>query len=265
MRRVVFNQKGGVGKSTIAVNLAAIAAARGKRTLLLDLDAQGNASRYLLGAEWQNVESSGADFFKEMLSFTFEPKGLPGCTHTTPFENLSILPSSPELGELQVRLESRYKTVKLAKALDGLKDQYDEIIIDTPPALNFYSMSALIAADTCLIPFDCDDFSREALYKLMYDIGEIRDDHNDKLRVGGIVVNQFQPRAKLPRQLVQELIDEGLPLLEPYLSSSVIIRESHQRGLPMIHLDKRHKLSGEFEALYETLSQDAGTTNQLTA
>jgi chromosome partitioning protein len=254
MRRVVFNQKGGVGKSTIACNIASIAAARGKRTLLLDLDPQGNASRYLLGAAWQAVESSGADFFKEMLDFTFSPKGLPGCVHATPFENLSILPSSAQLAELQVRLQSRYKTAKLAKALDAIEDEYDEVIIDTPPALNFYSMSALIAAESCLIPFDCDDFSREALYKLMFDIGEIRDDHNEKLHVGGIVVNQFQPRARLPRQLVAELIDEGLPLLEPYLSSSVVIRESHQRGLPMIHLDRRHKLSAEFEALYDALT-----------
>ncbi len=260
MRRVVFNQKGGVGKSTIACNLAAIAAARGRRTLLLDLDAQGNASRYLLGAGWGEMEGSAADFFGEMLSFTFAPKGLAGCIHPTAFDKLDILPSHPSLGELQVRLESRYKTVKLAKALDELGDRYDEVFIDTPPALSFYSMSALIAADNCLIPFDCDDFSRAALYQLLHDIAEVREDHNPELRVGGIIVNQYQGRARLPRQLVAELREEGLPLIEPYLSSSVAIRESHQRGLPMIHLDRRHKLSAEFEALYDALQSTPAQT-----
>lgn len=253
MRRVVFNQKGGVGKSTIACNLAAISAARGKRTLLLDLDPQGNSSRYLLGREWRAVESSAADFFNEMLSFTFSPKGLPGCTHETPFENLYLLPSHPDLNDLQVRLESRYKIVKLSKALDELDHEYDEVIIDTPPALNFFAMSALIAADSCLIPFDCDDFSRESLYNLLHNIGEIREDHNRRLQVGGIVVNQYQPRAKLPQKVVAELIEEGLPVLSPYISSSVKIRESHERGLPMIHLDRKHKLAQEFEALFDSL------------
>jgi chromosome partitioning protein len=253
MRTVVFNQKGGVGKSTIACNLAAIAAARGQRTLLLDLDAQGNASRYLIGREWREQEDSAADFFNEMLSFTFSPKGLAGCLCETPFENLHLLPSHPDLADLQVRLESRYKIQKLRKALEELGDEYDEIFIDTPPALSFYAMSALIAADRCLIPFDCDDFSRESLYTLLHNVNEIREDHNDELRVGGIVVNQFQPRARLPQQLVAELIAEGLPVLQPYLSSSVKIRESHERGLPMIHLDRKHKLAREYEALYDAL------------
>ena len=76
--------------------------------------------------------------------------------------------------------------------------------------------------------FDCDDFSRRALYTLLDNVQEIQNDHNKNLAVSGIVVNQFQPRANLPQQLVQELIDEGLPVLQPYLSSSVKIRESHQ-------------------------------------
>jgi len=85
LRTVVFNQKVGVGKSTIACNIVSIAPARGKRALLLDLDPQGNASRNLLHAAWQEVESSGADFFKVMLDFTFSPKGLTACIHATPF------------------------------------------------------------------------------------------------------------------------------------------------------------------------------------
>jgi chromosome partitioning protein len=84
-------------------------------------------------------------------------------------------------------------------------------------------------------------------------VQEIQADHNKALKVTGIVVNQFQPRANLPQQLVQELIDEGLPVLQPYLSASVKIKESHQRALPMVHLDARHKLTQEYLALHAAL------------
>ena len=83
---------------------------------------------------------------------------------------------------------------------------------------------------------------------------EIQADHNQNLAVSGIVVNQFQPRANLPQQLVQELIDEGLPVLQPYLSSSVKIKESHQLSKPMIHMEPRHKLTQEMVALHEALN-----------
>jgi cellulose biosynthesis protein BcsQ len=125
------------------------------------------------------------------------------------------------LDELHGKLESRYKIYKLRDALDALATSYDQIYIDTPPALNFYTRSALIAAQGCLIPFDCDDFSRRALYTLLESVQEIQADHNKALKVEGIVVNQFQPRANLPQRMVQELIDEGLPVLQPYLRSSV--------------------------------------------
>ena len=124
--------------------------------------------------------------------------------------------------------------------------------------MNFYTRSALIAAQGCLIPFDCDDFSRRALYSLMGSVQEIQADHNPDLVVTGIVVNQFQPRANLPQRLVQELIDEGLPVLQPYLSASVKIKESHEQALPMIHLDARHKLSLEYLALHAALQPVVG-------
>ena len=253
MKRVIFNQKGGVGKSTIAVNLAAIAAYQGKKTLLLDMDSQCNSSRYLLGNTAKSVTPTMANFFEEMLGYSFFPKAPNTYVHATPFDNLSVMASHADLGELQAKLESRHKIYKLRDAVNELAKEYDEIIIDTPPAYGFFSQVALIAADTCLIPFDCDDFSREALYTLMNNISEIRADHNANLQIEGIVVNQFQPRANLPQRLVDELIAEGLPVLHSKLSSSIIIRESHSQCLPMIYLDKNHKLSHEFLALYDEL------------
>ena len=254
MKRVVFNQKGGVGKSTIAVNLAAIAASRGKRTLLIDLDAQGNSSRYLLGDGAVSITPTVADFFEQSLAFRLSSMAIDEFVHPTPFENLMVMPASGALADLHSKLESRSKILKLRKALEELEG-FDEMVIDTPPALNFYPRSALIAADACLIPFDCDDFSRQALYGLLESVEEIREDHNENLRVEGIVVNQFQARASQPQRIVQELIDEKLPVLPTMLSSSVKVRESHDASRPLIAMAPSHKLSEEFIALYDELER----------
>jgi chromosome partitioning protein len=254
MRRVVFNQKGGVGKSTITCNLAAMAANAGQRTLVIDLDPQGNSTRYLLGEGADETLAGAAEFFETTLKFSVRNPKTSDFIVETPWENLHLMPSSAKLDELHSKLESRYKIYKLRDALAELEADYDEVWIDTPPALNFYTRSALIAAEGCLIPFDCDDFSRRALYGLMESVQEIQADHNPGLAVEGIVVNQFQARASLPQRTVQELIDEGLPVLQPYLSSSVKMKESHELARPMIHLDPRHKLTLEFQALYDGLA-----------
>ena len=254
MYRVVFNQKGGVGKSTITTNLAAIGAYRGFRTLVIDLDAQANSTHYLLGNHAEIPSNAGvAGFFEQTLNFTLKEQGIEAYVMNTPFEGLDVMPASPMLHELHSKLESRYKIYKLRKALEALGDTYDRIWIDTPPSLNFYSRSALIAAQGCLIPFDCDDFSRRALYGLIQEIDDLRGDHNPELQIQGIVVNQFQPRARLPAELVQALQDEGLPVLQPYLSSSVKVRESHQLSRPLVHLDARHKLTTEYTELFLSL------------
>ncbi len=252
MRRVIFNQKGGVGKSTITCNLAAITAVSGKKTLVIDLDIQGNSTQYLLGSKVTDADKTIAHFFKDNLGlglFGGGKEGLESAIHETPFPNLYIIPSHPELEALQSRLESRYKIFKLKEALEKLEG-FEQIYIDTPPVLNFYSQSALIAAEKCLIPFDCDTFAREALYTLMRAIAEVKTDHNEKLEIEGIIVNQYQKQANLPRQLVEELIAEGLPVLEAKISTSVKVRESHSDSQPLIHYAPSHKLTEEYIALH---------------
>ena len=251
--RVVFNQKGGVGKSTIACNLAALSAQRGTPTLLIDLDPQSNSTQYLLGDAAAQVRPSGADFFRRMLDITAPDVEFADCIVPTPFENLAVVAARPELEDFQGKLESRYKIYKLRDAIRKL-DGYGQIYIDTPPALGYYTRSALIAAQGCLIPWDCDTFSRQALYLLMANVDEIRADHNPDLVVEGILANQFQPRANLPRRMLEELRAEGLPVLTATLSSSIRIRESHDAARPLAFFDPRHKVALEFAAVLDELA-----------
>lgn len=253
MRRVVFNQKGGVGKSSIASNLAAISAERGLKTLLIDLDPQCNSTQYLLGRDFQTGESDIGIFYAQALSFRHRnSQNLEEFITPSRYENLHVIAANPELGEIMSQLEAKHKIFKLRDALAGITN-YDAIYIDTPPAFNFYTLSALIAADSCLIPFDCDEFSRQALYNLIENVEETRADHNENLEVEGIVVNQFQPRASLPTRMVDELKEEGLPILDRFISQSIKMRESHDMGVPLIYMAPKHKLTQEFIELFELL------------
>lgn len=264
MRRVIFNQKGGVGKTSIACNLAAISASRGYRTLIVDLDVQGNSSYYLGNEQPLNLQyaedredaSDGtiADLFKQTMKlFKFDGKTTTGFIHETPFEDLFLLPSSPALNLMERELESRYKIYKLRDALAALEDDFDRVYIDTPPCFNFYSRSAMIAADSVLIPFDCDSFSRQSLYSLRNNILEIREDHNPDLEIEGIIVNQFNSQAKLPKEMLDEMKREGLPILETTLPSSVKMKESHKRQLPLIYFAGAHKLTQSYLDLFDEI------------
>jgi cellulose biosynthesis protein BcsQ len=151
MRRVVFNQKGGVGKSTIVCNLAAICASEGRRTLVIDLDAQANSTQYLLGAGAADVKPNAADFFETALTFNFRPIDVTSFIRPTPFENLDIMPAHPDLDTLHSKLESRYKIYKLRDALNEL-DMYDAIYIDTPPRAEFLHALGADRSGTLLDP-----------------------------------------------------------------------------------------------------------------
>lgn len=274
--RVVFNQKGGVGKSSITVNLAAISAHQGFKTLVIDLDPQANSSQYLLGddATYSThkpaLEPNIQNYFEEVLGNTqskglignalgsilkSRAKGLEAYVHQSPFPNLDVIPASPDLGSLAHALESKHKIYKLRDTLASLAGRYERVFIDTPPAFNFFTLSALIAADRVLIPFDCDVFSKRALHSLIENVLETQEDHNAELEIEGIVVNQFQAQAKLPREVVEQLKEEQLPVFNSMLPPSVIMKESHHKNLPLIHFATDHKLTQAYQSLFNEIEQ----------
>jgi chromosome partitioning protein len=259
------------------VNLAAISAHQGLKTLVIDLDPQANSSQYLLGddatysVDKPALEPNIENYFEEVLGsaqskagllgnaigslLKNRAKGLESYVHQTPFKQLDVIPASPSLGALAYALEAKHKIYKLRDALKLLEGKYDRVYIDTPPAFNFFTLSALIAADRVLIPFDCDVFSKRALQSLIENVIETQDDHNDQLEIEGIVVNQYQAQAKLPREVVQQLKDEGLPVLENMLPPSVLMKESHHQNQPLIHLAKDHKLTQAYLSLFNEIEQ----------
>jgi chromosome partitioning protein len=262
-KRVVFNQKGGVGKTTITCNLAAAMAKAGRKTLVIDLDSQANASQYLLGPELKQKQESIADFFESTLSFKIFKNSLKDCVYPTPYKNLWIIPADRALTELQPKLESRYKIFKLREAVDELvaSDNFDQVFFDTPPALNFYTMSALMASDKVLVPFDCDAFSAEALEQVREVVDDVRADHQPDLSIEGVVINHFQPQARLPIQAIKEVAGRGFRILKPYLSTSIAVRESHAVHTPMIFQKPGHKLSREYSELAAGLDDGRDDTD----
>lgn len=253
-----FNQKGGVGKTSVCINLAAAFASAGMNTLIVDLDAQANATQYLRDKALPPAQKTVSDFFESSLGVGLFSSGLREMVLTTNVRNLSLVPADGRLIELQTKLEARYKIFKLRDALHDLKDRMklDVVLLDCPPALNFYSMSALMASQKVYIPFDCDAFAVNGLKDVLNVVEEIREDHNAALTIGGVIANHYIASAKQPLQAIKNVESMGLKVMTPYLSSSVVMRESHDAHQPLIQFKPKHKLALEFQQLAKWLLND---------
>jgi len=185
---VVANQKGGIGKTDVSVNLGSCLARMGKKTLILDIDPQANATDYLTTI---NPKISTSELLLD------DEINLPDIVLSTETDNLFLAPGSPSLNAARVQLISDMgMQFKLKRKLDGIKD-YDYIFIDTPPSLGLLTINALTTADQVLIPIQVHYFAMSGVVKLMKTINKIREEINPKLKIGGVVITMFDKRNKL--------------------------------------------------------------------
>jgi chromosome partitioning protein len=251
--RVVFNQKGGVGKTTLATNLATCAALAGARTLLVDADPNANATQHLLGRE-QGPGHTIANFFDTSLGISLFNRSVTEFVVASPrVPGLHLLAGDRRLDDLRPKLESRHKINKLRDGLAGVP--YQQIYFDTPPTLDFYSLSCLIAAHELIIPIDCDAFSVKAAEEVRKAVEEVRHDHNPQLVIAGVVVNHHQRSTRHSSRMVAELRRLGFRVLEPFIPASVKVRESHSEKAPFMVRHGEHPVGKAFSAVFQAITQ----------
>lgn len=229
------NQKGGVGKTTSAVNVAACIAKNGYSVLVIDCDPQGNATSGL-GVSKKNLSSSVYD----IIIGSCTPKD---AIIKTKFNNLSIIPSSIDLVGAEVDLvKMDNKEFLLKNAIKSVEDDFDYIIIDCPPSLNYVTINALNTATGLIIPLLCEFYSLEGLAQLTQTVRLIRQSQNPSLELIGVIINMYDGRLNMTLQ-VMEQIKKYFPnkILNPPIPRNVKVSEAPSYGMPVIEYDKYSK------------------------
>jgi chromosome partitioning protein len=228
----IANQKGGVGKTTTAVNLAASLAAAEQRTLLLDGDPQGNAT-------------SGIGLAKDQFSTTVydvllgDRTATEAIIHGVQFRHLDVLPATPDLAGAEVELVERHGRERMMlNAVSNIRDRYDWILIDCPPSLGLITLNMLAAADALLIPVQCEYYALEGLSQLLNTVHLVQHSVNQNLAIDGVLLTMYDARLNLSRQVADEAREYfGTQVFETVIPRNVRLAEAPSFGKPIILYD----------------------------
>ncbi|GAC1336524.1 MAG: AAA family ATPase [Myxococcales bacterium] len=250
----IANQKGGVGKTTTAVNLSASLAASEKRVLLVDLDPQGNATS---GLGLKREEVSDQPTIYHALLGEHDARS---AVVETEVPHLSLLPSDPDLVGAELELVSvMARESRLQKALASLRGEFDYVILDCPPSLGLLTINALVAADRVLVPLQCEYYALEGLGSLLRTIELIRANLNRELELDGVLLTMFDARNNLARQVTRD-VEANMPgrVYKTVIPRNVRLSEAPSHGRPVILYDIESKGAQSYLALAgEMLSRHA--------
>ncbi|AOY75405.1 ParA family protein [Clostridium formicaceticum] len=241
----VFNQKGGVGKTTTNVNLSACIASKGKRVCVIDIDPQGNSTSGF-GVDKDQLEYSIYDVMLNQID-------IKKVIVKTEYDHIDLIPSSSELAGAEIELVATKKRETILKrAVATIKDNYDYVFVDCPPSLGLLTINSLSAVDSVLIPIQCEYYALEGVSQLMNTIQLVKTSLNPKLEVQGVVLSMFDGRTNLSIQVVDEVKNyfKG-KVYTTIIPRNVRLAEAPSHGKPVIYYDKKSKGAEAYSELAE--------------